>query len=128
MILDLTDITGEPLQSQIIRQLRAKILSGELPAGYLLPSIRSFARDQKVSVITVQRAYENLERLGLVVSHPGKGYFVREIDTDKKKSLASDALKEKLEPVLEAAINEGLPASDIKSIINEILHNNHNKD
>ena len=55
MLLNLTDLSDEPLQSQISRQIRAKILSGELPAGRVLPSIRGMAKEQRVSVITVQR-------------------------------------------------------------------------
>ena len=68
MLLNLTDLSDESLQSQISRQIRAKILSGELAAGEVLPSIRGLARDQHVSVITVQRGYENLERDGLIHS------------------------------------------------------------
>ncbi|MCB0317005.1 MAG: GntR family transcriptional regulator, partial [Calditrichaeota bacterium] len=79
MILNLTDISDEPLQSQISRQVRAKILAGELGAGDNLPSIRGLARDQRVSVITVQRAYEYLEREGLIHSRRGKGFFVSEL-------------------------------------------------
>ena len=76
MLLNLTDLSNEPLQSQIVRQIRAKILAGGLPAGIDLPSIRKLAREQHISVITVQRAYESLEREGLIHSRRGKGFFV----------------------------------------------------
>ena len=66
MLLNLTDLSDEPLQSQIARQIRAKILAGEVPAGQVLPSIRGLAKEQRVSVITVQRGYEALEREGLI--------------------------------------------------------------
>jgi len=58
MILDLTDLSNVSLQNQIYRQIREFILSGGLLAEEMLPSIRSLAREQKVSVITVQRGYE----------------------------------------------------------------------
>ena len=68
MILSLTDLSDESLQSQIARQIRAKVLAGDLGAEDVLPSIRGLAREQRISVITVQRAYEALERDGLIHS------------------------------------------------------------
>ena len=88
MILNLTDLSGEPLQSQIYRQIRAMILSGDLKAAEMLPSIRRLAREEKVSVITIQRGYELLEREGLILSRRGKGFFVSEIHELEKKELA----------------------------------------
>ena len=66
MILNLTDLSEEPLQSQIARQIRAMVLAGDLPAEESLPSIRAMAREQRISVITVQRAYGHLEREGFL--------------------------------------------------------------
>jgi GntR family transcriptional regulator len=121
MILNLTDLSNEPLQGQIARQIRAKILSGELEAGYMLPSIRKLAREQKVSVITVQRGYELLEKDGLIISRRGKGYFVNELQTDEKKGLSEEKLKQNLMPMLKVAIDEGMKTTEIKRIIDEAL-------
>ena len=88
MLLNLTDISNEPLQGQIVRQIRAKILAGELEPHTHLPSIRKLASSQHISVITVQRAYETLEREGLIHSRRGKGFFVSELSKDKRKDLA----------------------------------------
>ena len=66
LILNLTEHSDEPLHAQLSRQLRAKILATDLDAGAPLPSIRGMAKDQRVSVITVQRAYDDLEREGLI--------------------------------------------------------------
>ena len=95
MILNLTDLSDESLQSQIYRQIRALILANELDAGTMLPSIRGLAREQKVSVITVQRGYEMLEREGLIISRRGKGFFVTEVQNQVKKELAKQYLLEK---------------------------------
>ena len=103
MILNLTDLSNEPLQSQIYRQIRAMILSGDLDAGDMLPSIRGLARDEKVSVITVQRGYEILEKEGLILSRRGKGYFVAELNQDKKKEMIEQRLTEKIEPIIKLA-------------------------
>ena len=121
MILNLTDLSGEPLQSQIYRQIRAMILAGDLKAAEMLPSIRRLAREEKVSVITVQRGYELLEREGLILSRRGKGFFVSEIHELEKKELAKKRFIEKIEPTIELARNEGLTKEEISGILVELI-------
>jgi GntR family transcriptional regulator len=124
MLLSLTDLSSETLQSQIVRQLRARILTGELGAGSDLPSIRELAREQKVSVITVQRAYETLLREGLIHSRRGKGFFVSELPDGEKRSLARQRLFESLRPIVSAASDEGLSRAEILESIDEVLKQN----
>jgi len=121
MLLNLTDLSDEPLQSQISRQIRAKILSGELSAGQVLPSIRGLAKDQRVSVITVQRGYESLERDGLIHSRRGKGFFVSQIAQGTKKEMARARLAEQLEPIVGEAFSEGMSGQDILAVFKKIL-------
>jgi len=124
MLLNLTDLSDEPLQSQIIRQIRARILAGELKSGADLPSIRALARDQHISVITVQRAYENLERDGLIHSRRGKGFFVSELSEETKRQMAEERLHENLKPQILSALAEGLSPETIKKIVRNILVKN----
>jgi GntR family transcriptional regulator len=121
MLLNLTDLSDEPLQGQIVRQVRAKILAGELAAGADLPSIRRLAREQHISVITVQRAYESLENEGLIHSRRGKGFFVTELSDQTRKKLAKERLQEILDPKIKAALAEGLRSEEIKKVIDDIL-------
>lgn len=121
MLLNLTDLSDEPLQSQISRQIRAKILSGDLTAGKMLPSIRKMARDQQVSVITVQRGYEVLEREGLIHSRRGKGFFVSELQRDRRRQMATKRLLEKVKPIVEEAFSEGMCGRDILAAIKSTL-------
>ena len=121
MILNLTDLSDEPLQSQIYRQVRAMILANEIDAGTMLPSIRGLAREQKVSVVTVQRGYEMLEREELIISRRGKGFFVTDVQSTKKRELAEQHLIEKLKPILKIAKNEGMNETEIKKTINRML-------
>ena len=65
-----------PIYEQIVLQLREQILSGSLPPGTALPSIRALAKDLRISVITTKRAYEELEAAGYIYTLPGKGSFV----------------------------------------------------
>jgi GntR family transcriptional regulator len=121
MLLNLTDLSNEPLQGQIVRQIRAKILAGELSAGSDLASIRKLASEQHISVITVQRAYETLEHEGLIHSRRGKGFFVSEFSKDGRKGMAGKRLWEILEPRIKAALAEGLSKEEISKIIGNIL-------
>ncbi|UCE06941.1 MAG: GntR family transcriptional regulator [bacterium] len=121
MILNLTDLSDEPLQAQISRQIRAKILAGELSADTSLPSIRTLAKDTRVSVITVQRAYEQLMRENLIHSRRGKGFFVSQLRKDEKKEMAKERLMENLERPILAALAEGLSTSDIIEIVEVII-------
>lgn len=65
-----------PLYMQIKEQIKDAILKGELQDGELLPSIRNFANDVHVSVLTIRRVYDELEKEGFAVSRAGKGTFV----------------------------------------------------
>ncbi len=127
MLLNLTDLSSESLQSQIVRQIREKILSGELAAETSLPSIRELARDQRVSVITVQRAYEALLREGLIHSRRGKGFFVSELKDNEKVTMAKERLRDNIAPLIISASNEGLSKKDILEAIDLILKKNGRK-
>lgn len=122
MLLNLTDLSDESLQSQISRQIRAKILNGELMAGIMLPSIRALAREQKVSVITVQRGYEALEKDSLIHSRRGKGFFVSELAVSKKKNMAEQKLVDNLKPLITIAMDEGMSKQEIEQVLKEILN------
>jgi GntR family transcriptional regulator len=124
MLMTLTDISSESLQSQIVRQIRAGILAGELKADTSLPSIRALAAEQRVSVITVQRAYEHLEREGLIHSRRGKGFFVSALPAGEKKAMARQRLAETIGPQISAALSEGLSGHDIRAIIESALKKN----
>ena len=80
------------IYEQIIMQLKNAIVTGELRSGEALPSIRALAADLQVSVITTKRAYEELEKEGLIRSVAGKGFYVCEYNTDylKEKQLKEE--------------------------------------
>ena len=121
MLLHLSDISSEPLHGQISRQIRAMILSGDLSEDAPLPSIRGMAREQHVSVITVQRAYDDLEREGLIHSKRGKGFFVAKISDVRKQEIAKLRLREKMEKILYNGIAEGVPTRVIEQVVQDIL-------
>ena len=87
----------------------------------MLPSIRGLARDVHVSVITVQRGYEHLERDGLIHSRRGKGFFVSEIQEGRKKDMARQKFIEDMRPLLKEAFAEGLSGEEIMAAFKAIL-------
>lgn len=121
VLLNLSELSDEPLHAQISRQIRAKILSGDLDGGAALPSIRGLARDQRVSVITVQRAYEDLEREGLVRSRRGKGFWVAAIPDGRKNTMAEERFANALKGLVAHAAAEGLRAADMRRILDDLL-------
>ena len=121
MILNLSELSDEPLHAQISRQIRAKILSEDLAGGHALPSIRGMAKEQRVSVITVQRSYEDLEREGLLQSRRGKGFWVAPIPEGRKQKMAEDRFADALEQLVARAAADGLRGSDMRRILDELL-------
>ena len=121
MILNLSELSDEPLHAQVSRQIRAKILSEDLVGGAPLPSIRRLAREQRVSVITVQRAYDDLEREGLVQSRRGKGFWVAPIPERRKQKMAEDRFADALEKLVANAVAEGLSEAEMRRILDELL-------
>jgi GntR family transcriptional regulator len=121
MILNLSELSAEPLHAQISRQIRARILARELGDDEPLPSIRELAREQRVSVITVGRAYTDLEREGLVRSRPGKGYYVMAISDERKRDLAEERFASALAALLAAGLAEGLDARRLHAVFERVL-------
>ena len=76
MDIIISNASGKPIYEQITVQIKSQILSGALTAGDALPSMRTLAKELRISVITTKRAYEELERDGFICSQVGKGSFV----------------------------------------------------
>ncbi len=121
LLLHLSELSPEPLHAQISRQIRAQILAREIGPDDGLPSIRALARDSRVSVITVQRAYEDLEREGLLRSRPGKGFYVAQIAEERTQQLAEQRLEDGLVPPVDAGRAEGLSDAQIRAVFERVL-------
>jgi GntR family transcriptional regulator len=121
VILNLSELSDEPLHAQVSRQIRAKILCKDLAGGDALPSIRGLAKDQRISVITVQRAYDDLEREGLVQSRRGKGFWVAPIPEGRKQKMAKERFMDALQKLVAHAAAEGLSKADMRQILDKLL-------
>ena len=109
---------ARPMYLQLIEQIRRRIAVGDWPAGYELPSIRALAADVRVSVITVKRAYLELERDGLIVTRQGKGSFVAD-GADLGRKLQEQELNEHLSAAAGLAGALGLSDEEIQQRLRE---------
>jgi GntR family transcriptional regulator len=108
------------MYAQIVEQVVAKVMAGQWAAGHALPSIRELAAACKVSVITVKRAYLELEHAGVIVTRHGKGSFVAE-RLDATRALAAGQFEAQLKGLLEAGRKLGLEPQDIVGRIEQEL-------
>lgn len=106
---------------QIMEQIRQRIAIGDWPAGYELPSIRSLAVATQVSVITVKRAYLELEHEGLIVTRQGKGSFVSE-KVELATSHRHRELGEHLKAAAEIARQLGLSVREVEARLRKAMH------
>ena len=121
MLLTISPHSNATLQEQILTQIRARILAGELQADAALPSIRALASQLKVSVITVQRAYDALLNEGLIYARRGKGYFVAAMADADKSALAQERFASQLGRLLEQAQKDGLEPATVAAIFSKMM-------
>ena len=106
-----------PIYEQITTQIKAMIMSGELQAGDAIPSMRSLAKSIHVSVITVQKAYEDLQRDGFIETTVGRGSFV----SARNKEFYQEEQQRIAEEHLQAAANIGRVSNIPLSKLTELL-------
>lgn len=126
MLLHISEQSAETLQQQIIGQIRARILNGELTPEFALPSIRALAKQLKVSVITVQRAYEHLLNEEVIYARRGKGFFVATMQQSDKSALAEQRFKEQLVKLIATARRDGLGDENIEQVFISNLQSGEN--
>ena len=107
----------EPIYEQIVQQIKKAILANELPAGFALPSMRNIAKELEVSLITTKRAYDELEKLGLIYSVVGKGSFVREQNKEMILQRKQKVIEEQLSQAIINSKEIGLNLEDIQALV-----------
>ncbi|NLY21443.1 MAG: GntR family transcriptional regulator [Tissierellia bacterium] len=109
-----------PIYVQVMDILKVKISSGEIEPGGKLLSVRDFSKELKVNPNTIQRAYQELEREGLVYTQRGMGTFATE-DLDVINTFKKDEVKELIRKFIEDIISLGYEKDDILNIVEEYL-------
>ena len=114
MYIIISNSSEAPIYEQIVSQIKAQIMSGQLAEGDALPSMRALAQSLRISVITTKRAYEELEREGFIISQTGKGSFVK----GQNRELVREEFLRQAESLLTEACNK----AHIGGITIEELH------
>ena len=109
------------LYQQIVDGLKREVSEGRLAAGAALPSFRSLAEELLVSVITVKRAYEELERDGIIYRRQGLGTFVSSTAVDRSRDAKTQRARELLREALREATEAGLTGKDVLHLLQSIV-------
>ena len=120
MNIIISNSSAVPLYEQIQNQIKSQILSGDLSSEELLPSIRSLAKELKVSIITTKRAYEELEKEGYIITVAGTGSYVCSQSTERLKEAALFEMESKLEEIILVAKKMGIAQGEFIEIIKSI--------
>lgn len=114
MKLIISNVSGVPIYEQIKQQIKSAILSGELQEEEALPSLRTLAKDLKISVLTVTRAYTELEQEGFVKNLQGRGCYVM--------GRGSELIREQLIRKVENGLSEAISAAEMADLSAQELH------
>lgn len=117
MELYISNSGQEPIYAQITRQIKAKILNGELQQGDALPSIRLLAKELRISVITTKRAYEDLEADGFITTMPGRGSFVAPQSPALHREESLKQMEEHLQHAIDAARRGGITKDEVRETL-----------
>ena len=117
MDIIISNSSNDPIYLQIVNQIKAMIMSGELSPGEALPSMRNLAMQMRVSLITTKRAYEELERDGFIETYTGKGSFVKAQNAELLKEENLRQAEEHLQKAVQKAKISGFTFEELTDIL-----------
>jgi GntR family transcriptional regulator len=112
-----------PIYLQIADAVRAAVAAGVYRSGEVLPSLRAMAIKLHVNPNTVQRAYDALEREGLIYSQRGRGLFVAERGAESAQSLTGDGLRRAFDEAIRASQIAGMDVKQVRAVFEAALNN-----
>ena len=113
----ISNSSPDPIYTQVSKQIKAHVLSGELKEGDSLPSIRKLARELQISVITTKRAYDELMKEGFIDTVGGKGCFVAMQNKELLKEKKMKTIEEKLSEAVKDARKLGINKKELKEML-----------
>ena len=125
MKIVISNTSDAPLYQQIKDQIKDAILKGELVEGDALPSIRAFANDLKVSVLTIRRVYDELEQEGFVTSQVGIGTFVSTSNIELLRDSKRRLVEKKMLDMIQTAKSLGISKDELNAMM-DILYEEEN--
>ncbi len=114
----ISNTSESPLYQQIKGQIIDAILKSELAEGDTLPSIRVFANDLKVSVLTIRRVYDELEKEGFVKSQIGIGTFVSTSNVELLRDSKRRLVEQKMQDMIQTAKSLGISIQELNEMMN----------
>jgi GntR family transcriptional regulator len=121
----ISNTSEAPLYQQIKDQIKDAILKEELVEGDALPSIRAFANDLKVSVLTIRRVYDELEQEGFVTSQVGIGTFVSTSNIELLRDSKRRLVEKKMLDMIQTAKSLGIRKDELNAMM-DILYEEEN--
>ena len=110
-----------PIYEQLVEQIKGAIIKGELEENDPLPSVRSLAKELKISALTVKKAYDALDQEGMIATVHGKGSFVCGVNPSLKWEEQLKAIQNELEEIVTKARLVGMSDQDLKELLELIL-------
>ncbi|MBZ9607124.1 GntR family transcriptional regulator [Clostridium estertheticum] len=117
MNIIISNSSQDPIYEQIVTQIKTAIMNDELSEGDVLPSIRSLAKELRISVITTKRAYEELEKEGFIETVPGKGSYVSGQNKDLIREKRLTAIEGKLAEIISESKFLNLSLEELQSML-----------
>ena len=118
MDIIISNSTSKPIYEQITSQIKQMIMTGELKHGESIPSMRSLAKSLHISVITVQRAYEDLQRDGFIETTIGRGSFVSSNNKEFIQEEKQREIENHLQKAIELSKENGIPLAKLIDLLN----------
>ena len=110
-----------PIYEQIMDQIKAQITAGDLRENDILPSVRTLAKELKISALTVKKAYDNLEQDGFTVTVHGKGTYVAAANMERMLEEQRREVEEDLEKAVEKGRRCGMNDEEIRELFELIM-------
>ena len=105
------------IYEQLVEQFKDEIIKGNLKEGDIMPSIRALAKELRISVITTKRAYEELEKDGLIYSVAGKGFYVNQQDTNILREKKVQQIEGQMSEVIRSLKKAELSLEEAKDML-----------
>ena len=110
-----------PIYEQIMDQINEQITAGDLKENDILPSVRTLAKDLKISALTVKKAYDNLEQEGYTVTVHGKGTYVAAANTERMLEEQRREVESDLEKAVGKGLRYGTKDEEVRELIDLIM-------
>lgn len=127
MKIIISNSSAVPIYEQIKNAIISQIMNGELEENENIPSIRSLAQDIRISVMTIKKAYDELEQEGYIVTRQGKGSFVAKKNKELVKEQAKKNIEEHMEKIITIANKFNIEKEEVLSLFQFLMESDDNE-